>query len=41
MTTRTTIDAVTAQVIQGRLNQIALEMSRKLIRMAFSIIIKE
>jgi N-methylhydantoinase B len=35
------MDAITAQVIQGRLNQIALEMSRKLIRMGFSIIIKE
>lgn len=35
------MDPVTAQVIQGRLEQIALEMSRKLIRMGFSIIIKE
>jgi N-methylhydantoinase B len=35
------MDPITAQVIQGRLNQIALEMSRKLIRMGFSIIIKE
>lgn len=35
------IDPVTAQVIQGRLDQIALEMSRKLVRMSFSIIIKE
>ncbi|MGE0065729.1 MAG: hydantoinase B/oxoprolinase family protein [Solirubrobacterales bacterium] len=35
------MDPITAQVVQGRLNQIALEMSRKLIRMGFSIIIKE
>jgi N-methylhydantoinase B len=35
------IDVVTAQVIQGRLDQIAFEMSRKLIRMGFSILIKE
>jgi N-methylhydantoinase B len=35
------MDPVTARVIQGRLDQIALEMSRKLIRMSFSIIIKE
>lgn len=35
------MDAISAQVIQGRLNQIALEMSHKLIRMGFSIVIKE
>jgi N-methylhydantoinase B len=35
------MDPVTAQVIGGRLNSIALEMARKLIRMGFSIIIKE
>ena len=35
------MDAIRAQVIQGRLNQIAHEMSRRLIRMGFSIIIKE
>jgi N-methylhydantoinase B len=35
------MDPITAQVIGGRLNSIALEMSRKLIRMGFSIIIKE
>ena len=35
------MDPIKARVIQGRLNQIALEMSRKLIRMGFSIIIKE
>ena len=35
------MDPITAQVIGGRLNSIALEMARKLIRMGFSIIIKE
>lgn len=35
------MDPVTAHVIGGRLNSIALEMARKLIRMGFSIIIKE
>lgn len=35
------MDVVTAQVIQGRLDNIAFEMSRKLIRMGFSILIKE
>jgi N-methylhydantoinase B len=35
------MDAITAQVIGGRMNSIALEMARKLIRMGFSIIIKE
>ena len=35
------MDPIKARVIQGRLNQIAQEMSRKLIRMGFSIIIKE
>lgn len=35
------MDPIKARVIQGRLNQIALEMSRKLIRMGFSIVIKE
>lgn len=37
----TAIDPITARVIQGRLDQIALEMSRKLIRMGFSPVIKE
>jgi N-methylhydantoinase B len=35
------MDPITAQVIHGRLNSIALEMARKLIRMGFSIVIKE
>jgi len=35
------MDPITAQVIGGRLDRIALEMARKLIRMGFSIIIKE
>jgi N-methylhydantoinase B len=35
------MDPITAQVIGGRLNSFALEMARKLIRMGFSIIIKE
>lgn len=35
------MDPIKARVIQGRLNQIAQEMSRKLIRTGFSIIIKE
>jgi len=35
------IDSISARVIQGRLDQIASEMSANLIRMAFSTIIKE
>lgn len=35
------MDVITAQVIAGRLNSIAVEMARKLIRMSFSILIKE
>jgi N-methylhydantoinase B len=35
------MDPITAQVINGRLSSIALEMARKLIRMGFSIVIKE
>ena len=35
------IDAITARVIGGRLTSIAQEMSSKLIRMGFSILIKE
>jgi N-methylhydantoinase B len=35
------MDPITAQVIHGRLDSIALEMARKLIRMGFSIVIKE
>lgn len=35
------IDPITAQVINGRLSGITLEMSRKLVRMSFSILFKE
>jgi N-methylhydantoinase B len=35
------IDPITAQVINGRLRSISVEMSRKLTRMAFSILFKE
>ena len=35
------IDPVTAQVINGRLKSISLEMARKLVRMSFSILFKE
>jgi N-methylhydantoinase B len=35
------MDQITAQVINGRLSSIALEMSRKLVRTGFSILIKE
>lgn len=35
------MDPITAQVIGGRLDNIALEMARRLIRMGFSILIKE
>jgi hypothetical protein len=33
------MDPITAQVIHGRLDSIALELARKLIRMGFSIVI--
>jgi N-methylhydantoinase B len=36
-----TIDPITAQVINGRLSGISLEMARKLVRMSFSILFKE
>jgi N-methylhydantoinase B len=36
-----TIDPITAQVINGRLTGISLEMARKLVRMSFSILFKE
>lgn len=36
-----TIDAITAQVINGRLTGISLEMARKLVRMSFSVLFKE
>src|SRR5262249_61474851 len=36
-----TMDAITMQVIGGRLASIAAEMSQKMIRMSFSILIKE
>ena len=39
--TTTSVDAITARVIGGRLTSIAEEMSTKLIRMGFSILIKE
>lgn len=35
------IDPITAQVINGRLESISIEMARKLVRMAFSILFKE
>lgn len=35
------IDPITAQVINGRLESISVEMARKLVRMAFSILFKE
>jgi N-methylhydantoinase B len=35
------IDPITAQVINGRLSGISLEMARKLVRMSFSILFKE
>jgi N-methylhydantoinase B len=35
------IDPITAQVINGRLTGISLEMARKLVRMSFSILFKE
>ena len=35
------MDTISAQVIGGRLDNIAVEMARKLIRMGFSILIKE
>lgn len=35
------IDPITAQVINGRLSGISLEMARKLVRMSFSVLFKE